>query len=100
MTPGLPESVSRVSAPAEKNTPDGTEDPTGQAVEDAIAQCAQAAFERAREEALALGAKLVCVERDRLVEMDASGTLRVLKTIDPPLPVVRGTRIRLACRKA
>ena len=54
---------------------------------------AQAAFERARLNALAVSGKVLQVLNGQLVELSAEGDIRVIKDIQPSIKVQTGTKL-------
>jgi hypothetical protein len=68
-------------------------------LETRIPQMAQAAFSQAHLKALAVSGKVLQVSGGRLVELSAEGSVRVIKSVEPPLRVQTGVkRIRKVTR--
>jgi hypothetical protein len=62
-------------------------------LEENIPKMAQAAFERARLNALTVSGKVLQVLNGQLVELSAEGDIRVIKDIQPSIKVKAGTKL-------
>ena len=62
-------------------------------LEENIPKMAQAAFERARLNALTVSGKVLQVLNGQLVELSAEGDIRVIKDIQPSIKVQVGTKL-------
>ena len=61
--------------------------------EENIPKMAQAAFERARLNALTVSGKVLQVLNGQLVELSAEGDIRVIKDLQPSIKVKAGTKL-------
>lgn len=57
-----------------------------------IPELAQSAFKLARAQALTIRGKVVKAVNGKVIELYADGSTRVLKEIEPPMPVQPGTK--------
>ena len=61
-------------------------------LEEMIPELAAAAFRLAEAEALMTSGKVVKAVNGKVIELYADGSTRVLKEIEPPMPVIPGTK--------
>lgn len=64
-------------------------------LEEHIPELADAATKQAYWQTLAFGDSVVELENNQLVEVFPDGSRKVLKTMPPAVPVVRGQKMRL-----